>query len=95
MSISQQSYEIAKDLSRLGPQLFFNSPVEVQEQKINKPATEFYGSFIGNQKVIIEIRVYSPTYYIVKVYRKGEAVKTDPLKTKEEVEFYVNSALGN
>ena len=107
MSLNAQSLAIAQELTSLGVQLFFNSPVEVQEQKINKPSTEFYGSFISIHGVkpdgspsgvfesIVEIRVYSATYYVIKTYKKGVAVKTEQKKTQEEAKEEILRALNS
>lgn len=102
MSLTTQSLAIAHELTSLGELLFFNSPVEVQEQKINKPSTEFYGSFIGCPspmsgvvETIVEIRVYSATYYVIKAYKKGVAVKTEQKKTQEEAKEEILRALNS
>ena len=107
MSLTAQSLAIAQELTNLGAQLFFKSPVEVQEQKINKPSTECYGSFIGTLQfapdgfptgavdVIVEIRVYSASYYVIKTYRKGKPVKTEQRKTQEEAKEEILMALNS
>ncbi len=102
MSLSKQTLDIAQELTSLGSQLFFNGPVGVQEHKINKPSTEFYGSFIGilpfasrTVDTIIEIRVYSASYYVIKTYRKGKPVKTEQRKTQEEAKEEILLALNS
>ena len=106
-NLSKQTLDIAQELTSLGTQLFFNGPVGVQEQKINKPPTEFYGSFIGNLQsyndgfpnrevdTIIEIRVYSASYYVIKTYRKGKPAKTEQRKTQEEAKEEILLALNS
>jgi hypothetical protein len=106
-NLSKQTLDIAQELTSLGTPLFFNGPVGVQEQKINKPPTEFFGSFIGNPQAtpddfpkgavdaIIEIRVYSASYYVIKTYRKGKPVKTEQRKTQEEAKEEILLALNS
>ena len=95
MKQQQECTEIVQRLCKHGAMVFFPDPLPVTEEKVGKPATEFVGAFMQNRTnqrhTLWEVRAYSPTYIVTKMYVKGMAVKTERHGSEEIADHWIEA----
>jgi hypothetical protein len=74
------------EITKLGVPTLLNGVFQVTETKIGKSPTHYAGSFMARHdfQVLVEVRVYSATYVVLKLYRRGKAVETLREQTVED-----------
>jgi hypothetical protein len=83
---------IAKTLMACGTPTFLAEPVQVELQKIAKSPAKYVGCFIRSQDStkLVEIKVYSPTFIIIVLYKKGEQNKSETFGMESEALTYIS-----
>jgi hypothetical protein len=78
MAFSEANFRLMERLVALGVPSLLEGIFNVTESKNGKSPTHYLGAFIAQKeyKVLAEIRVYSPTYLVIKLYRRGQAAQT-------------------